>query len=184
VTLVGVIDADTGINLPDFRASERCFQLLSQVAGRAGRGPKGGRVLIQTRLPQHHAVRCAVAHDYEGFMREEIDGRVSPPYPPMVRLANVVFSGLAERSTADLAERGAEWVRRLLARLPDGAVALVGPAPCPIERIKQRWRWHFLLKAEHPAELTRVLKYFAERFPVPKTGGLRVAVDRDPVALL
>src|SRR5207237_7085767 len=70
VTLVGVIDADTGINLPDFRASERCFQLLSQVAGRAGRGPKGGRVLIQTRVPQHHAVRCAVAHDYHAFVRE------------------------------------------------------------------------------------------------------------------
>ena len=61
---------------------------------------------------------------------------------------------------------------------------LLGPAPCPIERIKQRWRWHFLLKAEHPAELTRVLRYFAERFPVPKTGGMRLAIDRDPVALL
>src|SRR4029434_1683625 len=93
VTLVGVIDADVGINLPDFRASERCFQLLSQVAGRAGRGPKGGRVLIQTRVPAHHAVRCAVAHDYEKFVEQEYEGRVSPPYPPTVRVANVVFSG-------------------------------------------------------------------------------------------
>ena len=74
VTLVGVVDADVGINLPDFRASERCFQLLSQVAGRAGRGPKGGRVLIQTRVPEHHAVRCAVTHDYHGFVRQELDG--------------------------------------------------------------------------------------------------------------
>jgi primosomal protein N' (replication factor Y) len=184
VTLVGVIDADTGINLPDFRASERCFQLLSQVAGRAGRGPKGGRVLIQTRVPQHHAVRYAVAHDYHAFVREELDGRSTPPYPPMVRLANVVFSGLAETPTAELAQRGADWMRRLVARLPDGAVTLVGPAPCPIERIKQRWRWHFLLKAEHPSELTRVARYFLERFAVPKTAGLRVAFDRDPVALL
>src|SRR5690606_36210944 len=70
VTLVGAIDADVGINLPDFRASERCFQLLSQVAGRAGRGAKGGRVLIQTRTPEHHAVRCAVAHDYDAFVHE------------------------------------------------------------------------------------------------------------------
>src|SRR5439155_23431620 len=90
VTLVGVVDADVGINLPDFRASERCFQLLSQVAGRAGRGPKGGRVIIQTRAPSHHAVRYAVTHDYQTFIKEEISGRQSPPYPPAVRLANIV----------------------------------------------------------------------------------------------
>ena len=96
VTLVGVVDADVGINLPDFRASERCFQLLSQVAGRAGRGPKGGRVLIQTRVPSHHAVRCAVKHDYATFVREELEGRVNPPYPPNVRLVNIVFSGTDE----------------------------------------------------------------------------------------
>ncbi|HEX7596264.1 MAG TPA: primosomal protein N', partial [Gemmatimonadaceae bacterium] len=89
VTLVGVVDADVGINLPDFRASERCFQLLSQVSGRAGRGAKGGRVLIQTRLPTHHAVRYAVAHDYISFVREEMGGRIDPPYPPNVRIANI-----------------------------------------------------------------------------------------------
>src|SRR5207237_8870700 len=77
VTLVGVVDADIGINLPDFRASERCFQLISQVAGRAGRGPKGGRVIIQTRVPGHHAVRCAVTHDYQSFITEELEGRKS-----------------------------------------------------------------------------------------------------------
>src|SRR5687767_629574 len=103
VTLVGVVDADVGINLPDFRASERCFQLLSQVAGRAGRGPKGGRVLIQTRVPSHHAVRCALTHDYRTFVREELEGRVNPPYPPNVRLANIVFSGTNPRATASLA---------------------------------------------------------------------------------
>src|SRR4030095_14794985 len=80
VPLGGVIDADVGINLPDFRASERCFQLLSQVAGRAGRGPKGGEVLIQTRVPAHHAVRCAVAHDYHAFVKEELKGRETPAY--------------------------------------------------------------------------------------------------------
>src|SRR5205814_6323723 len=114
VTLVGVVDADVGINLPDFRASERCFQLLSQVSGRAGRGAKGGRVLIQTRLPAHHAVRYAVAHDYVSFVREEMQGRVDPPYPPNVRLANIVFSGLVEDSTAKLAIHGGEWLRELI----------------------------------------------------------------------
>ena len=186
VTLVGVIDADTGVNLPDFRASERCFQLLSQVAGRAGRGPKGGRVLIQTRMPEHHAVRCALTHDYERFVREEMDGRCAPPYPPMVRLANIVVSGTAEGETAAVAGRAAAWTRALLARAGDalGGVSVVGPAPCPVERVKQRWRWHFLLKAEQPAPLGRSLRQLAERFELPKRHGLRLAIDRDPVALL
>jgi primosomal protein N' (replication factor Y) (superfamily II helicase) len=183
VTLVGVIDADVGINLPDFRASERCFQLLSQVAGRAGRGPKGGRVLIQTRVPAHHAVRCAVAHDYHGFVREEARGREQPVYPPFNRLANIVFSGTAEGPTARLAIRGAEWIKALL-RERASAVTLIGPAPCPVQRIKTRWRWHVLLKTEQSGELTRVVRYFLERFPVAKTAQLRVTVDRDPVALL
>jgi primosomal protein N' (replication factor Y) len=184
VTLVGVIDADVGVNLPDFRASERCFQLLSQVAGRAGRGPKGGRVLIQTRIPSHHAVRFAVAHDYHAFVRQEMMGREHPPYPPLVRLANIVFSGTEEESTAGLAIRGAEWIQRLLQRRTEGDVTLVGPAPCPVERIKNRWRWHLLLKTEHPGTLTRVGRYFVERFPVPQSDQLRVTFDRDPVALL
>ncbi|MGZ8376862.1 MAG: replication restart helicase PriA [Gemmatirosa sp.] len=184
VTLVGVIDADTGINLPDFRASERCFQLLSQVAGRAGRGPKGGRVLIQTRLPSHHAVRCALTHDFHGFVREEAEGRDSPPYPPVVRLANVIVSGTREDTTAAVAQHAAAWVRALMQRRGTTGVTLIGPAPCPVERVKQRWRWHFLLKSEHPGELTRVGRYFVERFEVPKRDGLRVAFDRDPVALL
>ncbi|HET7456473.1 MAG TPA: primosomal protein N' [Gemmatimonadaceae bacterium] len=182
VTLVGVIDADVGINLPDFRASERCYQLLAQVAGRAGRGPKGGRVLIQTRSPGHHAVRCAVSHDYEAFVREEYAGREHPPYPPIVRIANVVFSGVTEASVEQLAQRGAEWIGRLLGHA--SGVTMIGPAPCPVEKIKNRWRWHVLLKAEHPGELTRVARYFLERFEIPKAGQLRVTVDRDPVALL
>ncbi len=183
VTLVGVVDADVGINLPDFRASERCFQLLSQVSGRAGRGVKGGRVLIQTRIPGHHAVRYAVSHDYASFVRDEMEGRIDPPYPPNVRLANIVFSGVTEDATASLALRGGEWLRALIATRAD-AVAIVGPAPCPIERIKSRWRWHVLLKTEHPGELTRVGRYFMERFEIPNTAQLRATLDRDPVALL
>jgi primosomal protein N' (replication factor Y) (superfamily II helicase) len=185
VTLVGVVDADVGINLPDFRASERCFQLLSQVAGRAGRGPKGGRVLIQTRLPSHHAVRCAVTHDYPGFMKQELDGRIDPPYPPNVRLTNVVFSGVTEQATMDLAEAGAAWLQALLAGREEGKhITLLGPAPCPVERIKNRWRWHLVLKSASAREMTRVARYFLERFEVPSTAQLRVAVDRDPVSLL
>jgi len=184
VTLVGVVDADVGINLPDFRASERCFQLLSQVAGRAGRGPKGGRVLIQTRVPSHHAVRCAVAHDYTGFVKQELDGRVTPSYPPNVRIANVVFSGTTEAGTASFATSATTWLHALLRSRPLAGITIIGPAPCPVERIKNRWRWHVLIKAEHPADLTRLGRYFLERFKAPKGGDLRVTFDRDPVALL
>ena len=184
VTLVGVIDADVGINLPDFRASERSFQLLSQVAGRAGRGPKGGYVIIQTRVPTHHAVRCALEHDYEAFVREELPARKHPLYPPCVRLANVVFSATSENATARVAIAAADWLRQLATARGPADVTVVGPAPCPVERIKRRWRWHLLLKSEHPTGLTRVARYFLERFELPKTHGLRIAFDRDPVALL
>jgi primosomal protein N' (replication factor Y) len=182
VTLVGVVDADTGINLPDFRASERCFQLLSQVAGRAGRGPKGGRVFIQTRVPNHHAVVCAVTHDYLRFVHEEASGRVSPPYPPNIRLANIVFSGMDAMATDDLAVAATAWLRELLETQRLDGVTVIGPAPCPIERIKTRWRWHVLLKCAQAGELTRVSRYFMEKFSVPPS--LRVTLDRDPVALL
>lgn len=184
VTLVGVVDADVGINLPDFRASERCYQLLSQVAGRAGRGPKGGRVFIQTRVPDHHAVTCAVTHDYHDFVRKEMAGRESPPYPPNIRVANVIFSGLTEAATANLAVQATTWLHALLRKRPMPGLSIIGPAPCPVERIKNRWRWHVLIKAEHPAELTRLGRYFLERFPVPKESDMRVTLDRDPVALL
>ncbi|CAN5848985.1 primosomal protein N' [soil metagenome] len=184
VTLVGVIDADVGINLPDFRASERCFQLLSQVAGRAGRGPKGGEVFIQTRSPSHHAVQCAVTHDYHRFVHEELEGRRHPVYPPYVRLANVVLSGTQEEATARLATRTAAWLHKLLAARPAAGVTVIGPAPCPVERVKNRWRWHVLIKADRPQDLGRVGRYLVERFEVPKQFGLRLTLDRDPVALL
>jgi len=183
VTLVGVIDADIGINLPDFRASERTFQLLSQVAGRAGRGPKGGAVFIQTRTPAHHAVLCAVDHDYLRFVGEELPARLSPPYPPTLRLANVVISGLDEMAVADCAQLAADWLAQRIDALED-AVTLVGPAPCPIERIKGRWRWHLVLKASRAGALTRLMRAFATRFELPTTHDLRVTLDRDPVALL
>ena len=184
VTLVGVIDADVGINLPDFRASERTFQLLSQVAGRAGRGPKGGLVIIQTRVPTHHAVRCAVTHDYVGFVAEELPGRVDPPYPPTVRLANIVFSGVEEPETVAFALSAGAWFEEALAEMGQGTVRMIGPAPCPVERIKQRWRWHLLLRSTRPGTLTRLARRFLTTFDVPSRGDLRVTFDRDPVVML
>lgn len=180
VTLVGVINADVGIHLPDFRASERTFQLVSQVAGRAGRGERGGEVLIQTSLPEHYVLQSALEHDFEGFARRELEERLQPAYPPHIRLVNVVVSSPDDSAAADQAEAAARWIR---ARLGKVAVALVGPAPAPIERLHGRWRWHFLLRSPRPADLGRVCRGFVRGFQ-PRGHDVRIALDRDPVALL
>jgi primosomal protein N' (replication factor Y) len=180
VTLVGVVDADTGLYLPDFRSGERTFQLLAQVAGRAGRGPKGGRVLVQTRHPTHHALVWAAQHDTEGFLRQERALRESPPYPPTTSLVNLVCSGTDERGVSRRAAGLADWCAALIGRyqLP---ITVLGPAPCPLVRIKDRWRWHLLLKG--PSEsLGRVVRYAARR--LKRDGKVRLVIDRDPVSLL
>jgi len=182
VTVVGVVDADVALNLPDFRAAERTFDLLTQVAGRAGRGPLGGRVIVQTRAPGHHAIVHAAGHDVRGFVTAELVERRDPPYPPHVRLANAVLSGKDERAVARAAERVAAWLRALLAARPDVPATVLGPAPCPIERVRDRWRWHVLVKAADDGELTRLAGYLVARAPV--TGGVRLVVDRDPASLL
>ncbi len=183
VTLVGVINADVGMNLPDFRASERTFQLLTQVAGRAGRGPLGGAVLVQSSLPNHYAIDRALHHDYTGFAERELEERLHPEYPPHCRLLNVVVSATEEDVVARAAEDAAAWVRGLLR--PDIPIELLGPAPCVIDRIRDRWRWHFLLRSRGASALGRLGHAFLTRYPQRAgTAELRVALDRDPVAVL
>ena len=180
VTLVGVVDADTGLYLPDFRSAERTFQLLAQVAGRAGRGPKGGRVLVQTRHPMHHALAHAAHHDTDGFLGTERELRDVPPYPPAVSLVNLIYSGPAERDVGRRAAALADWCAGLVAKyqLP---VTVLGPAPCPLARIKERWRWHVLLKGPSDS-LGRIVRYAARR--LKREGKIRLVIDRDPVSLL
>jgi primosomal protein N' (replication factor Y) len=181
VTLVGVVDADTALHLPDFRAAERTFQLVAQVAGRTGRGPKGGRVLVQTRQPTHPALELAARHDAETFLAAEIAARESPAYPPHVALANVVVSGTDHGAVTTRAIEVAEWCERVIARneLP---LIVLGPAPCPIERIKDRWRHHLVIKGA-AAALGRWVRVAAPRLAAGRRE-VRVAVDRDPVSLL
>jgi len=180
VTLVGVIDADTGLHLPDFRAAERTFQLITQVAGRAGRGPKGGRVLVQTRNPDHPALRFAVRHDTEGFWEAERAQRADPPYPPETALVNVVASGGDEAAVSRECARATDWLAELVRhhQLP---VQVLGPAPCPIEKVKDRFRWHLVLRGPDQA-LGRIVRYAASRLE----GGekVRLTIDRDPVSML
>lgn len=185
VTLVGVVNADVAMNLPDFRASERTFQLLTQVAGRAGRGPAGGEVLIQTALPAHYAIRAAIRHDYREFATRELEERRGPAYPPHQRLANVVLSGTAEPAVQDAAQAAADSVLELLDQHAVRTVTLTGPAPCPIDRIRGRWRWHFLLRSTAAGPLGAVCRHLQLRYePGPGRAELRMIVDRDPVSLL
>jgi len=185
VTLVGVVNADVAMNLPDFRASERTFQLMTQVAGRAGRGPAGGEVLVQTALPAHYAIRAAVQHDYREFAARELAERQGPGYPPHARLANVVISGRAELAVQDATQAAADAVRELLDQHGVRSVLLTGPAPCPIDRLRGRWRWHFLLRSRRPGPLGAVCRQLQSRLqPQPGRAELRMIVDRDPVTLL
>src|SRR5438128_628351 len=149
VTVVGVVDADTGLHLPDFRAAERTFQLVAQVAGRAGRGPKGGRVYVQTRAPDHHAIRAAAVHSVAQFVAAELPLRAppNPAYPPHVGLARFVASHEDAGRVQRAAERVAAWLVRANTERLSGALSVLGPAPCPIERLRGRWRWHLLVKA-------------------------------------
>lgn len=152
VTLVGVVSADTGLHQPDFRAGERAFQLMAQVAGRAGRRELGGQVIIQSYTPDHYALQAAALHDYRAFFREEIAFRRAAHYPPFAQLVRFIRSGTRpetlRREAEALAERLAALIERL--RLPDAA--LIGPAPAFMERVRGRYRWHLLLRAPsvHP----------------------------------
>jgi primosomal protein N' (replication factor Y) (superfamily II helicase) len=186
VTLVGVINADVAMNLPDFRASERTFQLLTQVAGRAGRGPRGGLVLIQTALPGHYAIRAALEHDYETFAGRELEERLAPEYPPHARLANIVISGTDERTVQDAAQDVADRVRALVHRADaDSPITITGPAPCAVDRIRGRWRWHFLLRSRSARVMGAVCRQLQTRIDLrPGPADLRMILDRDPVSLL
>jgi primosomal protein N' (replication factor Y) len=185
VTLVGVVNADVAMNLPDFRASERTFQLLTQVAGRAGRGPGGGLVLVQTSLPGHYAIEAAAQHDYEGFAERELAERRDAGYPPSVRLANVVISGTDDGSARAAAEAAAAWLRAVLTAGRGDAVRLTGPAPCPVEKVRGRWRWHFLLRSTTSRPLGAACRELQEMYELRAgRADLRLVIDRDPVTLL
>ncbi len=173
VTVVGVIAADIGLFLPDFRASERTFQLLTQVAGRAGRSALGGEVIVQTYHPEHYAIEAASNHDYEGFYRQEMAFRRQQMYPPLRHLAQIVIHhGQKPKAQAE-ALAAADALRREVAAAGLKDVDVIGPAPSFFARQRGEWRWQVLVRAADPTELLR-------RIPL----GLGWRVDVDPVDLL
>jgi len=183
VTLVGVINADAALSIPDFRAGERAFQLLVQVAGRAGRGDTPGRVLVQTYDPSHHAIGYAAKHDVPGFIEKELRDRKELSYPPFSRMALARVDGLDERETADVAGELAK-VARAAAR--DGSlepVTVLGPTAAPIARVRNRYRFRVMLRSPSRERLRHVaLAIHGALAAVPRS--VRVAIDVDPVGLL
>lgn len=175
VTLVGVIAADVGLFLPDFRSGERTFQLLTQVAGRAGRSARGGRVVIQTYRPEHHAIQAAAQHDYAAFYRRELSFRREHLYPPVRRLARLVFWEKNEKKAQRESERMAAVLRVRAAQMsPEpGLFEVMGPAPAFFERFRGSYRWQVLISAPDPAAFLRGID-------IPF--GWRV--DVDPMAVL
>jgi len=175
VTLVGVVNADATLNFPDFRAAERTFALLAQVAGRAGRGALPGRVLVQTYAPEHYALQAAAGHDYRSFCSEERQAREELGYPPFGHLVNLVFSG----NRREQVERAAQGLATALARSA-GPCEVLGPAPCLLARLRGRWRFQVLLKAGRRAALRERLPE-VERLSRDLPAGVQLAVDVDPV---
>ncbi len=182
VTLVGVVEADTGMLLPDFRAAERTFQLLAQVAGRAGRHELEGEVLLQTRNPDHPAIRFALTHDFHGFALGELAERLALGYPPHGRLVGIEVKGPESGPTMALAERWGAALGREAQKV--AGVEVLGPVPAFVGRVKRWWRVHLLVKAPRqlPASvLAQIVTTVRDRVGAP--GGHRVNVDVDPVGL-
>ena len=179
VTLVGIVNADVGLGLPDFRAAERTFQLLTQAAGRAGRGETPGIVLIQTINPDHYAIQCAAEQDYEKFYRKEIDFRRMLHYPPFGAMASIVVRSANEE---DALTRSAA-LGRLLSPAPEG-VRVMGPAPAPVLRVKSEYRYQVLLKTSSRKRLSEMLGDVRRFAAAEKWGPANLAIDVDPVTLL
>jgi primosomal protein N' (replication factor Y) len=184
VTLVGVVGADHALSMPDFRAAERVFQLLTQVSGRAGRGTLPGRVVVQTHYPEHYSIEMAARHDFEGFAQKELHFRGHLFYPPYVWLANVIVRG------TDLAKVSA-WVNLLAVFLNEqrdhralGGVRVLGPAASPIARIKGVYRFHFILRAERRDALGMVLRGILRHAAEKEIPRQNLVVDVDAMSLM
>jgi primosomal protein N' (replication factor Y) len=176
VTLVGVVSADTGINLPDFRSSEHTFQLLTQVAGRAGRHHLPGRVIIQTYCPEHYVIQAAAKHDYETFYHQEIGLRQELGYPPFNHLINLIFSGKDEKQASAAAEAVGRWLGDKIGG------EILGPAPAAISRLRGEWRYQLLIKVKEPEAMLKLIAEALEQALLP--GEVKTVVDVDPMSTL
>jgi primosomal protein N' (replication factor Y) len=182
VTLVGVVSADLGLGLPDFRAAERTFQLLTQAAGRAGRGETPGRVLVQTFYPEHYAIRFAAQQNYEGFFAREMRFRRMMHYPPHTALANLIVQDANLERAAQVAKAVGEFLARVDASR--FGVRVLGPGPAPLAKIEGRYRIQFLLKAASRARLNELLRQLLDEFEQRRIAPRSYVIDVDPVSIM
>ena len=180
VTLVGIVTADVGLGMPDFRAAERTFQLLTQAAGRAGRGKLKGQVLLQTINPDHYAIRFAATHDYDGFYKKELSFRRLLHYPPFAPMAVMIVRSKNRQEAMTLSS---ELGRHLHANIPKG-VRLLGPATAPFMRLKADYRYQFVLKGRNRKLISEIVgraRQFTndEKWPVTA-----LVVDVDPMSVM
>ena len=181
VTLVGVVSVDVGLALPDFRAAERTFQLLTQVAGRAGRGDRPGRVLIQTYHPQHYSLVCAKEQNYEEFYRHEIIFRQTMHYPPFSALINVLIHDKDHDRANGTAS---EFARELRVAARDAGIRVLGPAAAPISRIKNEYRFQVLIKAQSRSRAREALDVAMDRVTSAGHNSRSISVEVDPMNLM
>jgi primosomal protein N' (replication factor Y) len=179
VTLVGVLSADIGLNLPDFRAGERTFALLTQMAGRSGRGPLPGEAVIQTYNPDHYCIKAALDQDFLSFIQQELQPRRERNLPPFTRLIHLVISSPKESVAAE----GAQQLCTVLRQDPITA-EIDGPAPAPLSRLRGRFRWHLFVKGPSDAPPSQKVMTALEDFSTPKGGSIQVEIDVDPVDTL
>jgi primosomal protein N' (replication factor Y) len=187
VTCVGVVQADITLNQPDYRADERTFSLITQVAGRAGRGDRPGKVVIQTFRPDRYAVRLAAQHDYTGFYNQELPRRREAQFPPFGRLIRVTVSGPEKHRVEQHAEILVGHAQLALRRHPVGVAHVFGPHPAPIEKVRDRWRFNFLLRGSKAGVLRGILREALAALDAEKREGFsanRITIDVDPVDML
>jgi primosomal protein N' (replication factor Y) len=181
VTLVGVVSADQSLGIPDFRAGERTFQLVTQVAGRAGRGDEPGRVIVQTFNPDHPSIKFALEQDSVGFLKEELKLRDDLEYPPFSKLVNFRFQGRVESDTVNAAGIAGELARKLVSKMPIGVIKILGPSPAPIYKIRNRYRYQMLLKSRN----VRALHNFSKKLSIMLresriSRNVKIQTDVDP----
>jgi primosomal protein N' (replication factor Y) len=185
ITLVGVVSADDSLNIPDFRASEKTFQLLTQVAGRSGRGNLPGHVFLQTYHPGHHSIEASREHDFLRFYREEMVFRKVAEYPPYFRLVLFLIEGANEKRVQSFAGQVKNLVDSM--GLEEKRIRVVGPAPAFVYKVKNRYRWRILLKGKEVGFLHRWADQIldtVESDPRFKKSGIRFMADADPIHLL
>ena len=198
VTLVGVIAADTSLNLPDFRASEQTFSLLTQVAGRSGRAELEGKVIIQTYMPEHYCISAAQKHDYLSFYAQEVEARGALQYPPFSHVGTLLLRGKDEKQVEEAAHAVRDQLQMWLAAqaptshidenkddVGETAVEILGPAPAPLSKIEGKFRWHFLLRSNSVEKIGQLLKHLTDEPPVAiKSNAIEFVIDIDPTNIL